>query len=196
MSVVTPVMRNNRRPLVATCLCLVAIGILWAPPPRQGSAGPGPGAAGGLLAQSPWVVRAHPAPASTGITRAVRDVFQKERTEVVGRIQSLYDALFLQPDRRRPVVAEMLSEPASRALASSRVGLHDKVQAVRTTKRIVKVGIQSDDGVRAAAVVLVQASAVRGEERVEVWHRAHLWLEKENGKWNVVGFDAEQGRLP
>jgi hypothetical protein len=28
-----------------------------------------------------------------------------------------------------------------------------------------------------------------------VWHRAQLWLEKIDGAWKVVAFDAEQGRL-
>jgi hypothetical protein len=69
------------------------------------------------------------------------------------------------------------------------------VEDVKTTRRFIKVGIQVDVGRRAAAVVLVEAKALRDSSPIRVWHRARLWMEKSEAGWKVVGFDAEQGRL-
>ena len=197
MSVVIPAMKKTRWPLLATGLSVAVLATLWVLAPDRASIGAGRGRAGdGTIEQAAWEIKAYPAPATAGVTRAEKEAFTRERPAVVGTIQRLYEALFLRPDAVDRVVRSSLTDAASKALGGSRIGLHDKVEDVRTTVRFVRVGIQVDGGLRAAAVVRVEARALRNSSPIHVWHRAHLWMEKSDGRWKVVAFDAEQGRLP
>jgi hypothetical protein len=197
LSVVIPAMKKTRWPLLVTGLSVAVLATLWVLAPERASIGAGRGRVGeGAIRQAAWEVKAYPAPAAGGITRAEKDAFAREREPVVGTIQRLYEALFLRPRDVDRVVRSSLTGAAAKALDSSRIGLHDRVEDVRTTARFVKVGIQVDGGLRAAAVVRVEARALRNSSPIHVWHRAHLWLEKSGGAWKIVAFDAEQGRLP
>lgn len=175
---------------------VAALSALWLLAADRVSVGAGPGVEGdAAIEQAAWQVKAYPAPNAAGITKDDREVFARERDEVVGAIQHLYDGLFLTPEAVDETVRATMTPAASKVLADSRIGLHDRVEDVKTTVRFVKVGIQVDEGLRAAAVVRVEAEALRKSSPIEVWHRAKLWLEKEDGDWKVVAFDAEQGRL-
>lgn len=190
-------MKKTRWPLLVTGLCVAVLAILWVLAPDRASIGAGRGVAGdGAIRQAAWEVKAYPAPAAGGITAAEKAAFTREREPVVEAIQRLYEALFLRPRDVDRVVRSTLTPAAAKTLGGSRIGLHDKVEDVRTTVRFVKVGIQVDGGLRAAAVVRVEAEALRNSSPIHVWHRAHLWMEKSDEGWKVVGFDAEQGRLP
>lgn len=175
---------------------VAALSALWLIAADRVSIGAGRKTEGNpALTQAAWRVKAYPAPSAAGITKEDRAVFVRERDEVVGTIQRLYEALFLKPDAVDKTVRVALTPAASKVLGDSRIGLHDRVEDVETTTRFVKVGIQVDEGLRAAAVVRVEARALRKSSPIEVWHRAKLWLEKDGGAWKVVAFDAEQGRL-
>lgn len=196
LSVVLPAMKKTVWPLLVT-LSVAALAMLWLFAADRVSIGAGKGVRGdAAIRQAAWKVKAYPAPGAQGVTKEGRQVFQRERDDVVGTIQGLYEALFLKPRAADKVVRRTLTPAASKILAESRIGLHDKVEDVRTTTRFVKVGIQADEGLRAAAVVRVEARALRQSSPIRVWHRAKLWLEKQDGAWKVVAFDAEQGRLP
>lgn len=175
---------------------VAALSALWLLAADRVSVGAGRGVQGDApIEQAAWQVKAYPAPGAAGITKDDRAVFTRERDEVVGAIQNLYDGLFLRRDAVNETVRATMTPAASKVLADSRIGLHDRVEDVKTTVRFIKVGIQVDEGLRAAAVVRVEAEALRKSSPIEVWHRAKLWLEKEDGDWKVVAFDAEQGRL-
>jgi hypothetical protein len=189
-------MKKTVWPLLVT-FSVAALAALWVFAAERVSVGAGKGVRGdAAIPQAAWEVKAYPAPGADGITKDDRAAFEREREDVVASIQRLYEALFLKPDAVGQTVRATLSRPAAKVLDSSRIGLHDKVEDVRTTMRFVKVGIQVDEGVRAAAVVRVEAEALRQSSPIRVWHRAKLWLEKTDGGWKVVAFDAEQGRLP
>ncbi|HEX2294043.1 MAG TPA: hypothetical protein VHN37_01905 [Actinomycetota bacterium] len=196
MSVVLPAMKKTIWPLTVA-LSVAALSAVWLLAADRVSIGAGRGAAvDPAIPQAAWEVKAYAAPTAAGINEADKAVFAREREDVVDTIQRLYEALFLRPDALDKTVRATMTDAASKVLAASRIGLHDEVEDVRTTTRFLKVGIQVDDGLRAAAVVRVQANALRRSSPITVWHRAQLWLEKENGRWQVVAFDAEQGRLP
>jgi hypothetical protein len=190
-------MKKTVWPLLAT-LGVAALAALWVFfAADRVSIGAGKGTRGdAAIPQAAWKVRAYPAPGAAGLTKDARAAFERERDDVVSAIQRLYEALFLKPEAVDETVRATLARSAAQVLDSSRIGLHDKVEDVRTTTRFVKVGIQADEGLRAAAVVRVEARALRNSSPIEVWHRAKLWLEKQDGAWKVVAFDAEQGRLP
>ncbi|MFN2588410.1 MAG: hypothetical protein ABR613_09895 [Actinomycetota bacterium] len=197
MSVVIPTMRKSLWPLYVVALSVGLLGVGSVLLPQRVTVGAGRGATGDRsIPQAEWVVKAYPAPSAAGITRADKTAFRRERDDVIGRVQRLYEALFLQPDRVDRIAGSILSREASEAIDGSRLGLRHKVEDVRTTRGFVKVGIQVDGGRRAAAVVLVEARALRESSPIRVWHRAKLWLEKGASGWKVVAFDAEQGRLP
>lgn len=189
-------MKKTVWPLLVT-LSVAALAALWVLAADRVSIGAGKGVRGdAAIPQAAWEVKAYPAPGAAGVTKESRAAFTRERDDVVGAIQGLYEALFLKPDRVEKTVRATLTPAAARVLDASRIGLHDKVEDVRTTVRFVKVGIQVDEGLRAAAVVRVEARALRQSSPIHVWHRAKLWLEKQGSAWKVVAFDAEQGRLP
>lgn len=197
MSVVIPTVKKTVWPLLTAALCVGALAGLWLFAADRVSIGAGKGSVGdAAIPQARWEVKAYAAPNSGGVTKEDRAVFVREKDDVVEQIQRLYEALFLRPDSVEKTVRATLTPAASKILARSRVGLHDQVEDVRTTVRFARVGIQVDDGLRAAAVVRVEARALRKSSPIRVWHRANLWMEKDDGKWKVVAFDAEQGRLP
>ncbi len=188
-------MKKTMWPLLVA-FSVAALSALWLLAADRVSIGAGRGVAPDpAIPQAAWQVKAYPAPSAAGITKEDRAVFVRERDEVVGTIQGLYEALFLKPDTVEKTVRAALTPAASKVLGDSRIGLHDRVEDVQTTTRFVKVGIQVDEGLRAAAVVRVEARALRKSSPIEVWHRAKLWLEKDGSEWKVVAFDAEQGRL-
>lgn len=189
-------MKKTIWPLLVA-VSVAALSALWLVAADRVSIGAGRGVKGdATITQAAWQVKAYPAPNAAGITKADRAVFVRERDHVVGTIERLYEALFLKPDAVEKTVRTTMTEAASKALAGSRIGLHDRIEDVKTTTRFVKVGIQVDDGLRAAAVVRVEARALRNSSPIRVWHRSKLWLEKFDAGWKVVAFDAEQGRLP
>jgi hypothetical protein len=188
-------MKKTIWPLLVT-LSVAALAVLWLFAADRVSIGAGKGVRGdAAIEQAAWQVKAYPAPGAAGVTKGTRAVFARERDHVVDTVEQLYEALFLKPDAVDETVRGTMTAAASKVLASSRIGLHDKVEDVKTTTRFVKVGIQADEGLRAAAVVRVEAKALRQSSPIRVWHRAKLWLEKQDGAWRVVAFDAEQGRL-
>ncbi|HEX2196057.1 MAG TPA: hypothetical protein VHJ76_03945 [Actinomycetota bacterium] len=190
-------MKKTVWPLVSVGLLAASLAALWVLAPSPVSIGSGRGATGdAAIPQAAWEIKAYPAPGAEGITEADKEAFAREREPVVDSIRGLYEALFLKPDAVERTVRATLTPAAADVLASSRIGLHDKVEDVRTTTRFVRVGIQVDGGRRAAAVVRVEARALRNSSPIRVWHRARLWMEKDDGKWKVVAFEAEQGRLP
>ena len=196
LSVVLPAMKKTIWPLLVA-FSVAALSALWLLAADRVSIGADRGARPDpAIPQAAWQVKAYPAPSAAGITKDDRQVFLRERDDVVATIQRLYEALFLKPDAVERSVRATLTSAASKVLADSRIGLHDQVEDVKTTVRFVKVGIQVDEGLRAAAVVRVEARALRKSSPIHVWHRAKLWLEKVDGGWKVVAFDAEQGRLP
>lgn len=196
MSVVIPTVKKTVWPLLTAALCIGALTGLWLFASDRISIGAGRGSiADAAIPQAKWEVKAYPAPNAGGITKEDRAVFVREKDAVVGQIQRLYEALFLRPHSVEKTVRATLTPAASKILAGSRVGLHDQAEDVRTTVRFVKVGIQADDGLRAAAVVRVEARALRRSSPIKVWHRAKLWMEKDGDSWKIVAFDAEQGRL-
>lgn len=189
-------MKKTVWPLLAV-FSVAALAALWVLAADRVSIGAGKGVKGdAAIRQAAWDVKAYPAPGAQGVTKEARAAFERERDDVVGSIQRLYEALFLKPAAVDKTVRMTLTPSAAKVLDASRIGLHDKVEDVRTTARFVKVGIQVDDGLRAAAVVRIEARALRQSSPIRVWHRAKLWLEKDGGAWKVVAFDAEQGRLP
>lgn len=196
LSVVFPAMKKTIWPLLVA-FSVAALSALWLVAADRVSIGAGRGTKGdATITQAAWQVKAYPAPSAAGITKADRAVFVRERDEVVQTIERLYEALFLKPATVDRAVRGTMTEAASKVLAGSRIGLHDRVEDVKTTTRFVKVGIQVDEGLRAAAVVRIEAQALRKSSPIKVWHRAKLWLEKFDAGWKVVAFDAEQGRLP
>lgn len=195
LSVVLPAMKKTIWPLLVA-LSVAALSALWLLAADRVSIGAGRGEKGdAAIPQADWQVKAYPAPGAGGITKENRAVFLREKDDVVATIQQLYEALFLKPRAVERSVRATLTPAASKVLAGSRIGLHDQVEDVETTTRFVKVGIQVDEGLRAAAVVRVEARALRKSSPIKVWHRAKLWLEKDGREWKVVAFDAEQGRL-
>jgi hypothetical protein len=189
-------MKKTMWPLLVA-FSVAALSALWLLAADRVSIGADRGTRGdAAIPQAAWEVKAYPAPNAAGITKADRAVFLRERDDVVDRIKGLYEALFLKPEAVERTVRTALTPAAAKVLAGSRVGLHDRVEDVATTVRFVKVGIQVEEGLRAAAVVRVEARALRKSSPIHVWHRAKLWLEKEDAGWKVVAFDAEQGRLP
>ena len=188
-------MKKTLWPLLVA-FSVAALAALWVFAADRVSIGAGKGVKGdAAIRQAAWEIKAYPAPGAQGVTKEARAAFERERGDVVGSIQQLYEALFLKPDAVDKTVRTTLTRSAAKVLDGSRIGLRDQVEDVRTTARFVKVGIQVDDGLRAAAVVRVEARALRKSSPIRVWHRAKLWLEKEEGVWKVVAFDAEQGRL-
>lgn len=144
------------------------------------------------MRQARWEVRSQVAGVFGGLGSRGRKEVRARRRELVRVVRDVYGALWLRPrGAERRVVRARFDARAARALLGSRLGPRDSA-FVRTTKRVVELDVDAADPRRAAAEVAIAARVGRGARRLRVRHRATLWLERDDGRWRVIGFDARE----
>lgn len=195
MSIVAPSQRRLVWPvaIALTCSMLVAL-LLYLPTRTPTVEGPDSVAAPGVR-QADWEVRVFPAGVAGGgkLTKATKDRVAAQRERVSTVIKDVYDALFLNPDRLKGVLARGFTRAAAAGAARAKIGLPAGAGEVHIKRRVARVGIHVRGVDRAAARVAVFGTAEVKGRPIRFEHVASLWLERSDGAWKVIGFDVVQG---
>ena len=148
------------------------------------------------IRQAPWRITAFRAGAPGPLARPERRLIDARVPELRALVRTVYGALFLEPERRVPVIRNHFAAPARRAIARlQRLGAPRGAQRVQTLARRARVGISTPSARRAVASVTVRA---RGRVRRTAFHERHeatLWLERDGGRWSVVAFEVRERPL-
>lgn len=145
------------------------------------------------LPQARWQMSVHPSGFRAQITDAQKKRVDRQRPKVRVLVKTIYDALFLHPDRLKTTLRDNFTQPAAIALRRSGAGASEAGR-VSTTFRRADIGIQAEGGARmAVASVTVRALGERSAR--PVLHRSSLWLERVRNEWKVVAFDVRQAPL-
>lgn len=145
------------------------------------------------LPQARWQMSVHPSGFRAQITKAQKKRVDRQRPQVRALVKTIYDALFLHPDRLKTTLRDNFTQQAAIALRRSGAGASDAGR-VSTTFRRADIGIQAEGGAR-MAVASVTVRAVGERSARPVLHRSSLWLERVRNEWKVVAFEVRQAPL-
>jgi hypothetical protein len=144
------------------------------------------------IPQAKWVIRAYPAGALGKVKGKELKQLERQEPAIRDLIRSVYDAAFIDHDSLKEALNRGFIDSAANALISARVGFPSSVSSVRTLKREASVDIDARRADHAAATVRILAKGQLGDRVVKISHRSLLWMEKDNGKWRVIGFELTQ----
>ncbi len=147
------------------------------------------------LDQAEWNVRVARAGDQGKLSKKVKKRVAVQRPRLERVVRSLYDSLFLGTTRPRKEIDARFSQPARRAFKRALFGVPESVRRVKTLRRFARIAIQVGSTRRASAAITIRARGLRGSNVFRVQHHARLWLERSEGAWRVIGFDARQHPL-
>lgn len=140
-------------------------------------------------AQARWEVTSDVSGRFGDLGPRARKELRARRRELVRVVREVYAAAWLRPRAERRVVRARFGRRAARAFLESRLGPPDD-ERVRTTRRVLELDVAADDPRRGAARVAIVARVGDHARGRRVRHRATLWLERHDGRWRVIAFDA------
>lgn len=170
--------------IAATAVAVVAVRESPSPVPLQQ-------AAETARAHSPWRVTLSKKAMAARPGSSLRADLVDERAAVAGAIQGVYDALFLHGDVDA-AARKYFAPAAGRELRKSSFGWPAEAARVFLKKRKVRIALQFDGGRRGVATVKLAGRARVEGDRLRIFHRSTLWLEKTDGRWRVIAFEAIQ----
>lgn len=186
--------------VVVVAAATVTLGLLaftGAESPRP-TFGRGPGPLADVepeLPQAPWRVKTYPAGAGRAPRKADWKVVGRQKKHLEQTVTAVIDALVLSPENIRELSGNSLSRAAAQALARSDLTLPEKIEDIRTMKRRARIGLHYRGGKRAAAGVTVRLRAQVDGKKVRLLHSSNLFLQKRDGKWQVIAFDGMRRRI-
>jgi hypothetical protein len=128
------------------------------------------------------------------LSKADKTAFNNARPSVATLIEDVYDGIFLEPGTLKDVVAQTFTKAAAASLPKD-LGFPAGVSNVEILRRRANVGIEARGARHAAAEITVAAEGIVNEKSVRLLHDATLWLEREEGEWNVIAFEVTQRPL-
>jgi hypothetical protein len=160
----------------------------------QASPGPGPRVKvpHSSVPQAKWKIKMYPAGSLGKPGKPIRKAVAREKPRLTRIITDVYDALFLVPDRYRQVVTGYFMKPGAGILLHTNLAPPHGAKGVSTKVRRASIGLQADSVARAAARVKVAAKAKDNGKTISWSTVSTLWMEKQSGRWKVVGFDISQ----
>lgn len=154
----------------------------------EGEVGPSPS----RLPQARWVIRTFASGTAGPPKKAHKRAVAKEKEALSLAVTSVIDAVTLRTAKIGDLAGEHLSGAASKALARSKLTLPDEAQDVQMVKRKAEIGLDANGGKRAAALVTTVVKGTIGGSPFKLSGRARLYMQKRDGGWQVIAFDAER----
>jgi hypothetical protein len=140
-----------------------------------------------------WRVDKFPAGAVGGMTKAEVRRLKAQGPKVGRLVRSLYDTLFLEPERLGRVVRASFAGSAARSFLSlDSSGPPDRATRVKLVTRKARIGIDAQASKHAVASVTVAARGSASGRSFRLVHEATLWLERWRRGWRVIAYDLEQ----
>jgi len=191
---------SSRRPwlaLVGVCaLVALVAGVLLTDLPGKRLLSSG-GLTGGsesemaeAVPQARWKIA--PAKAMSHATKAQSERIRRQRPRVTALVKSVYDAMFVNPDRLGATLDRSFRTEAARALRRSGAAVQTS-GLLRATSRRAEIGIHSAGRpMFAIASVSLKAEPVDGSSE-PLAHSSTLWMERSKNGWKVIAFQLKQG---
>jgi hypothetical protein len=145
------------------------------------------------IPQAPWRISTHASASLGKVTKKQRRALRGMAPKVEAAVRDIYDAMILSRTHLVEAAQQWMTPLAARELKAS-PPIPDVLKRVRTMRRGADIGIDVRTRRRAAAKVGVIFRAERGKQRMSFAHRGTLWLERMDGKWQVIAFDIDQRR--
>jgi hypothetical protein len=144
------------------------------------------------IPQARWHISTHPSAALGKVTKKQRRGLDKVAPRLETAVRDIYDAMILSRSQLRKAARTWMTPLAARELRAS-PPIPEGLKRIRTTRRGAEIGIDVTRR-RAAAKVRVIFRAERGKRKMAFVHLGTLWLERADGKWQVIAFDIDQRR--
>ena len=197
MSLAAP---SSRKPWLALVgvFALVALvaGVLLTDLPGKrllssgGLAGGSEGEVAEAVPQARWNIT--PAKTMSHATKAQSERVRRQRPRVTELVKSVYDAMFVHPDRLGATLDQSFRTEAARALRRSGAAVPAS-GLLRTTSRRAEIGIHSAGRpMFAIASVSLKAEPVDGSAE-PLAHSSTLWMERSRNGWKIIAFQLKQG---
>lgn len=202
LSVVAPADKRLWVPVVAGVVALAAITMAAivvtseraGAPTRAASRAEGTVPVAEGAAHANWSIRSYPAGIETKRTKADRARVDAARPRVRALVKDLYNAFFLHPDRLAQALSQHTTAAAARRIKRSGVGFPTGTVEATIKKRTARIGIQGNRAGHAVAAVRVVSKVVTEKRRFRLVHDGTLWLQREKGRWKVIGYAFDQRR--
>jgi hypothetical protein len=145
------------------------------------------------IPQARWQIASRPSATLGKATKKHRKAVRELSPNVEHAVRDIYDAMILSRTQLLKAARQWMTPLAARELRAS-PPIPSQLKQVRTLRRRADIGIDVRTRRRAAAKVAIVFRAVRGKERMSFAHRGTLWLERMDGKWQIIAFDIDQRR--
>ena len=142
------------------------------------------------LPQAAWATDVYPAGGGRP-TKADRDLLAKESDAVSRVLSKIYDRYVLG-GTLEGLRGAVLTQPVAQALAGSKLRLPEGMSDIQGIRRGARIGIDTVSRRRAAVQVSLNMKASLKDNKVRFRQRWVLWLEKNQGGWQVVAFEGDQ----
>ena len=199
MSALMSVERRVWVPAAAAAALLLVLAAVWAfrsdPPsgPSDGSKAAAPATdAPQALTQAKWQVKSFPARVGAKLSKSQKKAAEAEGDLAGTAVKTVIDAAFLERSALKGLGGKELAPGVEAAFDEARLGAPGGAKKVRITRRVAHIGIDPLTARRASAEVSVGFRAVVEGKPQRYLQRATLWLEKTNGKWQVIAFSGDR----
>ncbi|MDQ3877174.1 MAG: hypothetical protein M3290_02315 [Actinomycetota bacterium] len=152
----------------------------------------GGGVTSPAIHQAPWKARIFPAGALGGVSKKEKKAVHAQAGALTQTIERSMDALVLDPDSAKSVVAKTFSSAAAKRILASNFGAPQGAHDLQTTERRAHIGIQTSGAGAAAAKVRIAFHANVKGRLAHVDQAATLWLQRVHHRWQVIGFEVNQ----
>jgi hypothetical protein len=159
---------------------------------QPGEAAPPPAPTPAPIKQAKWEIKTFPSGALHGLTHKKKKQLRAEKPALRQLVKKVYDDLFLNGGTHE-VVRRAFTERAAAAILRSGAAVSDRLSDLRTTLRRARIGIGAESARQAAVEVWLRARAGAGDNKVHIFHRSTLWLQKTRGRWRAIAFEIKQG---
>lgn len=123
------------------------------------------------------------------LSKKQRASFNRQRKALDDMTRSVFDALFLSPERRDRVLKRNFTSAARKSYERARVGVPRRADDIRIRKRNARIVI--DDNSRATLNISIVARGEVNKSPFVTEHRSILYAARDKG-WKVFGFSVDQ----
>ncbi|MGH2750360.1 MAG: hypothetical protein ACRDK3_05750 [Actinomycetota bacterium] len=156
---------------------------------ERDAAGPSAGTIGDPeIEQAKWKIISDRT-ARVRLSKKQRASFKRQRKALNDMTRSVFDALFLSPERREGVLKRNFTPAARKSYERARVGVPRRADDVRIRKRNARIVI--DGNSRATIEISIVARGEVGKGLFVTEHRSILYATRNKG-WKVFGFSVDQ----
>jgi hypothetical protein len=178
--------------LAAAVAVSVAVAVLWRHP-HATNTNSQPFTAAPAAEQAPWKVKGFAAGALAKVGKKDKAAVATQLSAVESLVRGVYDAQLMDPKDLPKVVQRSFTHAAATTFEKARLGVPKGATDVRSTTRHARIGVNVADTKSAAAEVTIAVVGELKGQKIRINQHSTLWMQRLEGKWQVVGYDVSQG---